>query len=389
MKVLFFLGYPNPFPGAAWTRIGFLTEAWSKKGHSIDVLGTFSFNTLQKRGVKKIGDAKIFNIVFKLRRSNPAIFVLNSIISLISSFTFLLFKKPNVTIVSVPAGDVGLGAMMACKLLKFRYVIDYRDEWEDYTLSLTNTKMDKVLYSIIRKITTSLYAKSYLIVTVTINLMEALRKRGLNNVKLVQNGADVKTFKPIITMRENFTIIYTGVFGRYYKLDVVVKSLKKLVDWGIVNVEFVIAGFGDIDKVRNLATRLDISNKIKYEGMIDDKAELANIIAKADIGLIPYDNNPLWKNALPAKFFEYCACGVPVIASVYEDSILAELIKENEVGLTVPPMDEDKLADAIYWMYKNESNRKAMSKRARLLIEKKFDRNKIADELLDLVKISL
>ena len=46
MNILFVLGRPNPFPGAAWTRIGFLAEDWSKKGHTIDVLGAFSFSIL-------------------------------------------------------------------------------------------------------------------------------------------------------------------------------------------------------------------------------------------------------------------------------------------------------------------------------------------------------
>jgi len=43
LKVLFVLGFPNPFPGAGWTRIGFLAEDWSKKGHSIKVVGAFNF----------------------------------------------------------------------------------------------------------------------------------------------------------------------------------------------------------------------------------------------------------------------------------------------------------------------------------------------------------
>lgn len=46
MRILFFLGFPNPFPGVAWTRIGFFAEAWSKKGHEVDALGAFSYKSL-------------------------------------------------------------------------------------------------------------------------------------------------------------------------------------------------------------------------------------------------------------------------------------------------------------------------------------------------------
>ena len=136
----------------------------------------------------------------------------------------------------------------------------------------------------------------------------------------------------------------------------------------------------------NLALELGISKNVEYKGAINDKAKLAELIGEADAGLIPYDDNPLWRNSLPAKFYEYCACGIPVIATVYGDSILAKLIKEHEIGLTVLPMNEEKLTEAIYWIYKNGSYRAVAGKRARLLIEEKFDRNQIAKEFLRLVK---
>jgi hypothetical protein len=73
-----------------------------------------------------------------------------------------------------------------------------------------------------------------------------------------------------------------------------------------------------------------------------------HLINESDVGLIPYDDNPLWKNSLPAKFFEYCACEIPVIATAYADSLLAELIRKYDIGLTSPPMNEAKLAEAIF-----------------------------------------
>jgi glycosyltransferase involved in cell wall biosynthesis len=113
---------------------------------------------------------------------------------------------------------------------------------------------------------------------------------------------------------------------------------------------------------------------------------LAQLIGMADVGMVHYDDNPLWKNSVPAKFYEYCACGLPVIATAHEDSILAEFIREYRIGITSPPMNEEKLAEAIYWMYQNRIFREAAGKRARLLIEEKFDRNKIANDFLNLLK---
>ena len=183
----------------------------------------------------------------------------------------------------------------------------------------------------------------------------------------------------------DFIIVYSGGIGGYYRLDVVVKAVKKLVDKGLNNVRILIAGDGEISKILSLARKLGISSHIKYLGSINDKEELAKLIATSDAGIIPYDDNPLWKNSIPAKFYEYCSCGLPVIATVHNGSYLEELIKEHEIGVTSPPLDEEKLASAIYWLYKNKSFREAARIKARWLIEEKFDRNKIAEKYLNLI----
>lgn len=385
LKILFVLGLPNPFPSAAWTRIGFFAEDWSRKGHAVEVLGIFSYEAFHKRGVKKMGNINIFNLIFNMGLTHPLIFILNAVISFAVSTLILISRRPNVAIVSVPSGDVGMGALMACRLTRTKCIVDYRDEWEDYAINLNNSKNGKSFY-LVKKLASSLYLKR-LVVAVTPKYLEALKQRGLTNVKLVPNGADIKTFKPLTNKRKSlFLIFYSGHVGSYYRLDVAVKAIKKLEEKGIRNIKLVIAGDGEVEKLLGLAAELGISSNIEYKGVINDKLKLSRLISEADAGLIPYDNNPLWKNSLPAKFFEYCACGLPAIATVHENSILAKLIRECEIGLTVPPMDEEKLAEAIYRIYENESFREAAGKRARLLIEEKFDRNKIAKEFLNLIK---
>jgi glycosyltransferase involved in cell wall biosynthesis len=392
LKILFVLGYPNPFPAAAWTRIGFFADAWAKMGHSVEVLGAFSYKSFQKRGAEKFGQVNIFNIIFNMGLDHPLVFTVNSMFSFIVSTLFLLAKKPDITVVSVPSGNVGLGALTACKLLRAKHVIDYRDEWEDYTINLINSKIGKNFYFAVKKLMASLYFNSHLVVAVTSSYVMLLKDRGVTNVKLVPNGANTRTFRPLINKKENeaFTLIYSGGIGArapaYYRLDIAVKSIKKLVDKGPKNVRLIIAGDGEVQEVLHLALELGISNNIEYKGTINDKAKLAHLIAEADAGLIPYDDNPLWKNSLPAKFFEYCACGILVIATVYEDSLLAKFIREYEIGITSPPMNEEKLAAAIYKIYRNKLFREASGKRARTLIEEKFDRGKIAEFFLKLVE---
>jgi glycosyltransferase involved in cell wall biosynthesis len=121
-------------------------------------------------------------------------------------------------------------------------------------------------------------------------------------------------------------------------------------------------------------------------GVENDKVAIAQIISAGDVGIVPYDDNPLWKNSVSAKFYEYCACGIPVIATVYDDSLLARIIKEYGIGLTTPPLDDGKLSEAILQLYRNVQFMEVMGRRARMLVEDKFDRNKIADEFFKLIE---
>lgn len=387
LKVLFVLGFPNPFPGAAWTRIHFFGEKLCKEGYGVEVLGAFTPSTFKHRGAVRLHSMNVFNFIPSTDLRSHLAFTINFIISFLVSTLFIMARIPNLAIISVPKGDVGLGAMMACQLLHVKYVVDYRDQWEDYALSSSNRKGKIVFYANVKKFSTSFYEKSQKVITVTPNFVDSLMRRRLVDVKLVPNGADVKTFKPLALKKDakTFKIFYSGGIGRYYRLDITVKSIKNLVDNGLQNIKLVIAGSGEIQKILNLAKMLDISTHLDYRGVVNNKTQLAELIAEADVGLIPYDDNPLWKNSLPAKFFEYCACGLPVIATTYEDSLLAGLITNYKIGKISQPLNEEKLAETIRQLYKNEKFRKTAGKMARLLVEEEFDRNKIVTEFFSLI----
>lgn len=391
LKLLFILGYPNPFPGAGWARISFFAKIFSNKGYDVDVLGTFIYSALNKRHTKNFGKLRIFNIIFNMQNRHPFFFSINSILSFIVSTIFLLIRKPNIAIVSFPSGDVGIGALLACRLIGIKCVVDYRDEWEDYLISVAPSKLGNLFYSGIKKFVSYFYVNNKLVITVTSKFIASLRKRGVGEAKLVSNGADSTVFKPTVHKHDRniFTLLYSGGIGYYYRLDAIIKAIKKLVDGGFQNFKLVIAGAGEVQEILNLANDLGVIDKIDYIGSIGNAAELVSHINVSDIGLIPYDDNILWKNSLPAKFFEYCSCGIPVIATAYEDSLIADLINNYQIGLITPPKDEIKLAEAIEKIYTNKNFRVEAGLRARRLIESKYDRNKIAEDFLVLINGSV
>jgi glycosyltransferase involved in cell wall biosynthesis len=285
---------------------------------------------------------------------------------------------------------------MAAKLFRIEVITDYRDEWEDSMIDTAKSRIYKRSARYLKNFMTRCYYNSDLVVTVTEPLAHSLSLRGVKNVKLVTNGADCSVFKrhnKDASRRKmgfdahDFIMVYSGVIGGYYRLDVVVRALKKVKEKGY-NVKLLMVGSGaDLEMTLGLIEQEGLKNNIFYLGTKLDELELAEILSACDIGIIPYDSNILWKNSLPAKALEYFACGLPAIATVYKDSLLGKLIFENGIGMVSDPEDTDALANTVEKIYANNNLMSNGGNKALLLIERVFDRRKIAEEFLSLLPV--
>ena len=391
-RMVFFLDESHPTPGAPWTRISSFAKAATAKGYLVDIIGIFSPKALEQRGIKRISNLNIINLIFKVPLPNPFIFTANLLSSLVISTFVLLGRRPIVSVVSFPGGDSASGFLIACALLRVKTIIDYRDEWENQFIFSAMPSFSKRFYELIKKIWPNLfYNRASFVSVVTQPFVKALKESGVDNVILVPNGASSSSFMPLENKLEDglFKIVYSGGIGEYYRLDIVVSSLKKLADRGVKNIRLFMVGretnHAVLDSLLAYAIDNGLKSSVIYLGNKSDVKELSKIIASADVGIVPYDDNPLWKNGLPAKFWEYCASGLPVIATVFKDSILARLIQENGIGLTVDPLDVDGLADVIEKLSSEKEFRSVAGKRARLLIERDFNRDKISEEYINKV----
>jgi glycosyltransferase involved in cell wall biosynthesis len=391
-KTVFFLDESHPTSGAPWTRISSFAKAALAKGYPVDIIGIFSPKALEQRGIKRISNINIINLIFKIPLPNPFIFIANLLVSLVISLFILIGRRPVIAVVSFPGGDSASGFLVACALLRVKTVIDYRDEWENQFIFSAMPSFSRRFYKFIKKIWPILfYSRASFVSVVTKPFVEALKESGVKNVILVPNGASSSSFKPLESKLNDglFKIVYSGGIGEYYRLDIVVSSLKKLADKGFHNIRLIMVGRGTNHAVLNnllaYASNNGLNNSVIYLGNISDVKELSKIIASADVGIVPYDDNPLWKNGLPAKFWEYCASGLPVIATVFKDSILARLIQERSIGLIVNPLDVDGLADAIEKLSLDKEFMTGAGKRARILIERDFNRDKISQDFINKV----
>jgi glycosyltransferase involved in cell wall biosynthesis len=111
------------------------------------------------------------------------------------------------------------------------------------------------------------------------------------------------------------------------------------------------------------------------------KEELARILPRMDVGMMILKNvAAFYYGTSPNKFFDYLACGLPVLNNY--PGWVAGLIEKHECGVVVPPDDAAAFADAVVHLRDHRDELPEMGRRARKLGEERFSRDRLADQFV-------
>ncbi len=181
------------------------------------------------------------------------------------------------------------------------------------------------------------------------------------NVKHVQNGVDTGRFRPPgpgerETLKRKYRLSGTvALLPARFAVSLEKNQLAALLAVrGLAGVTLALAGDGPLYKpLKALATSLGIQNA-RFLGRVESMPELYRA---ADLFLFP----TLGENQSLATL-EAMASGLPVITSPIPAQ--AELVKNGQEGLTVPPRPAN-LREAIRRLQEDPALREAMGRRAR------------------------
>lgn len=171
--------------------------------------------------------------------------------------------------------------------------------------------------------------RSNRITTVSPGLVEKLAGFGYD-ADLITNGVDTRLFRPVDggPVREahgiepgDYVIGFAGSIERWYALDRVIEAMPNVIDRVPEAVLLIVGGSlftGYLPELRALAERLGIADRVRFAGA-QPYAALPGFIGAMDVCTIPL-SPPQWVDiALPNKFFEYSACGKPILTTPIPD----------------------------------------------------------------------
>ena len=183
-----------------------------------------------------------------------------------------------------------------------------------------------------------------------------------------------------------FIIMFAGNIGEAQDFENVMEVANKIHAKNN-NIHFVVLGDGS--KKPYVVEKIDqygLKDNFHLLGAFPAK-QMPHFFACADVMLLTLKKSEVFALVIPNKMQAYLACAKPIIVGA--DGIVADMVKEAQSGFASPSGDCQGMVNNILAIYNlSDADRRLMGKNGRKYFEENFDRDKLLNRLLDLVKQS-
>ncbi len=398
MKVLYYHQYFHTPNAASGIRSYQMAQALIRAGHSVTMVCGASELREQlelpewKHGIRRGVIDGIDVIQFKINISNYfslprrawtflRFALKSSVLALREDYDMLFATSTPLT-----AGIPGI-VMKWCRRKPF--VFEVRDLWPELPREMGIIK-NPVLLSAMSFLEWLTYRTADACIGLSPGIVEGIRKRSPDKLKItmIPNAADLDLF--ICGNREaldvsgvansDFVAVFMGAHGIANGLDAVLAAAEQLKVRERKDIKLVLIGDGkEKPRLMKQAEALQLDNVIFLD--LIPKVTLGAMLGNYDAGLMILANVPaFYYGTSPNKFFDYLSAGLPVINNY--PGWLADMIREHQCGITVPPDDAGAFANALERLANLPAEAQQMGTNARVLAENYFARERLSESFV-------
>jgi glycosyltransferase involved in cell wall biosynthesis len=244
----------------------------------------------------------------------------------------------------------GLAAWRVARRFGAPFVFEVRDLWPQTLIDMGKLSKRSPIAFALRRLEGFLYRRAERIISVLPGAVDYIKTFGVDPEKVVwiSNGVDFGAYQaagPSIA-KDWFEVMYLGSLGEANAIEVLLNAMRLVSDKN-PSVTLRLIGTGPREEaLKKQARSLGLlDNTVRFEGAVP-RSEVAGIAREADAFVITVKDVPgLYRYGISMnKIFDYMAAGKPTVIAV---DALNNPIAESDGGITVPPDDPEKLADAI------------------------------------------
>ncbi|MGM0587340.1 MAG: glycosyltransferase family 4 protein [Bacteroidota bacterium] len=400
MRVLYLTQYYPPTIGAGSVRSAAMVQTWAERDWTIDVvteypvypLGTaMDLTKVQEVELETPKGVTVHRV--KTAEYTPASFLQklwNQLSFLIASVLFILRHPQSYDLVYVTSPPLfpAFGGLLLKKILGARLTVELRDLWPDAIQPHTPIGTNSWGYQLLKRMEEYLYDQADRLVTVTPESKQMIKP--LSNgtpVSMIRNGVDDQTFTPTngvpVEPSPTFTVGYVGSFASQHDLRTLLKAAELCST--DPEIEFQIIGSGKREAEFRRLLQAHPQAKVNWMGL-QPHDKVPSLIRHFDVAVNPIIESAATRSSVTVKFYEYLACGVPVINSAR--GAAEELGEQSGAVISIDPNSPEALRDIILELKNNPSRLQQLQKAAigyfkseGSRFSRSFQANKLADIL--------
>jgi glycosyltransferase involved in cell wall biosynthesis len=399
MHILYYHQHFSTPQGASGTRSYEMARRFVQNNHQVTMIcgssemGHTGLNTPFINGLRKGMVEGIHVVEFYLPYSNKDSFIKRSITFIrfaFKSIVWALRQSYDLVFATSTPLTAGIPGIVATILRRKPFVFEVRDLWPELPKKMGVIKNPLVLFalSVLEWLS---YHSAKSCIGLSPGIVQGIRKQGIasERITMVPNGCDIASIGPIkcdVLHKNKHTAIFAGAHGIANGLDAVLDAAAVLKKMGREDICLKFIGDGKLKPhLKKRAMNENLDNCVFHDPM--PKTKLITELKQADIGLMILANVPaFYYGTSPNKFFDYIACGLPVLNNY--PGWLADLIHEHHCGCAVPPDDPGAFARALVALVDHPDRLKKMGQNSRKLAQTHFDREILAQNWISWVEKS-
>ena len=308
-----------------------------------------------------------------LSRTNIGLRLWSELIFSIQAATGVLSHNTDVILASSPYMFLGPAGLLLSRLKRVKFVWDVRDLTWLYPRA--SGKRTYGLDSLFEQLMLAVASRSDALTTATDGLLRYFTRRPKYSIS-VPNGVSDEVLDSLLALPPPSGpphVLYAGLLGYNHGLGTLIDAASKCPD-----AVFTVAGDGPDRKRLEQLARLRGTRNIVFTGHLAQD-QLREAYLQATVLVSHVRRHRLFEWTQPAKLWEYMATARPVVHAGEGEAVA--IIKENSIGVTVPPDDPDALARAISDLIASPDTAGTLACRARRFVSAHRRRSVLLREL--------
>lgn len=209
-------------------------------------------------------------------------------------------------------------------------------------------------------------------------MSEEVKKYYNGPVTVIPFGIDLSVFKRTAPRKKSITIGIVKSMEDYYGIEDLIRAFKTVREkYAGIELKLLLVGGGSqIEKYKNLVSRLDLDRFVLFKGKISQE------LVPQEHNEIDIFVNPSVHESFGVSVLEASATENPVI--VTNVGGLTEVVVNNSTGLVVEQGNQEELVKAISYFIDNREQIDIFGKRGRSFVSENYDIKRINFKINDL-----